>query len=86
MLSQLKMFSKEVRKRLAETHYNRMVAEYDEAIRNSIEKSFVHSVGPEDAEPRGTGNNVSSCSMGIYANIQRLIYYRRRIVEEHNIL
>lgn len=48
----LKMFSKEVRKRLAETHYNRMVAEYDEAIRNSIEKSFVHSVGPEDAEPR----------------------------------
>ena len=40
----LKMFSKEVRKRLAETHYKRMVAEYEESIRNSIEKSFVHSV------------------------------------------
>lgn len=48
----LKMFSKEVRKRLAETHYKRMIAEYDEAIGSSIEKSFVHSVNKEDGEAR----------------------------------
>lgn len=50
----LRMFSRETRKKLAEQHYKRMIDGHGDAISNSIENSIVYSASPDDGDMQST--------------------------------